>query len=419
MAAAALPLAAAWLVLPAGGDVAALWLALTALLVLAAVGLWLRPRESLLALASALLTLGAAEIALRLFHPPALRPVEKIPSPEYHHVHRPDSVMYQGSYQGKDIVVRTNEDGFRTGHSRESFRKHRRRIAVLGDSFTFGVGVAQEETFPHVLEEMLRGKDDGSVAVLNAGAISWSPLIADRLYRGLLRAYRPTDVLYVLDATDIGDDLNYRKELVTERGQSLFNLAARPEPYYGAVAQVLLGSRRIARTLRAPASVLAGEAAALDDGPGYDWYDFHLEVDGVVETNRFFIYRHPLEVTRPFFDATWESIVSLAEAVAADGAAFALVILPRFHHWNPEECPENWEAGEYALDAPWQEEMFRYFRERQATSEFPILDLLPAFRATNRFPLVFRIDPHLNAGGHAFVAELLAERLEARPRAAR
>jgi hypothetical protein len=131
----------------------------------------------------------------------------------------------------------------------------------------------------------------------------------------------------------------------------------------------------------------------------------------VRETNQYFLYRHPLEVTRPWFERTLRNVVALERAVDAAGARFAAVVIPRFQHWNPEECPDNWEKASYALNEPYQLEYFRFFDEARARVGFPILSLLDAFRSTDEFPLVLRDDPHWNEAGHAFVARTLAEML--------
>jgi hypothetical protein len=359
--------------------------ALTSLGILAIASGLHRPRETALAISSGLLALAAAEAALRLTYPPSWRPLEKLPSSRYHHVHRSDSVMYQGNFEGTDVVVRTNEDGFRSSHSREEFRSYPNRIVILGPD---------------------------SVAVLNAGAISHSPMLGVRIFDGVVRHYRPTLVLYVLDTTDIGDDLSYEKELVDVDGESVFHLPDMPTAsYYGALVQVA-DPNRLSRHLLRPYRILkrvAGYEASLP--PRYDWYDFRLKIGGVVETNRFFIYRHPLEETLPHFERTWAHVTALAAAAKEEGAEFMLVLMPRYHHWNPEESAENWEKDQYAPDEPWQYEYFRFFEERRDQVPFEIFNLLPAFQETGRFPLVFTIDPHLNPEGHSFVGEVLAGHL--------
>jgi hypothetical protein len=141
----------------------------------------------------------------------------------------------------------------------------------------------------------------------------------------------------------------------------------------------------------------------------YNYYEFQVTVGGTLEVNRFFIYRHPLSQTRSFFDATLSNVDEIDSLAARIGANFALFVSPRFQHWNTKECPENWEQRDYALNEPYQYEYFRYFEESKRS--YPIISLLPDFKATDKYPLVFRGDPHWNATGNAFVAETVTKHI--------
>ena len=63
-----------------------------------------------------------------------------------------------------DVAVSTNSEGLRGGESESSIEK---KVLVLGDSFAFGVGVEDNETFSEVLERKISEKED--VEVVNAG----------------------------------------------------------------------------------------------------------------------------------------------------------------------------------------------------------------------------------------------------------
>jgi hypothetical protein len=247
--------------------------------------------------------------------------------------------------------------------------------------------------------------------VITGANISYSPLLLERRYLEVYRRYRPTAVLLVLDVSDIGDDLMYRRESVDGRGVHWDFPDERPAPY--------LAVHQLAR----PFLAWVGHNLAypyytfIHSGTfNYDYYDFDLEVEGVPEKNRFFIYRHPLEATRPWFDSTLANINALADSVRADGASFTLVVAPRYNHWSDRECPDNWEVKQYkyGIDDPYEFVYLDYFREAAGRVGYDVLPLLPAFENAKKFPLVFRNDPHWNDAGHAVVGRALADYL-ARP----
>jgi SGNH hydrolase-like domain, acetyltransferase AlgX len=394
-------------------SVAVYW-GLACLLILVIAGLRCKPQQTILSLLSVVFALLSAEVVLRLTYPRCWRSFVQAPSPEYHHINVPSQRMFFADVQGKRVFVTTNEDGFRSHYTRQEFLTHKQRVAAMGDSFTFGFGVRQTAAFPQVMERLLHDElSRKDIAVLNAGIVSYSPLLARRLFDGVVRHYRPTLVLYFLDASDIGDDYKYAQSLVTSGGRTYFDVRKASTPsYYGAVAKIIHLDALVADglwPLQWLMCRLSGERGPKPEH--YDWYDFRLRIGNCVETNRFFIYRHPLDETKPHFEKTFGHIQALADAVRAAGAGFVLVVLPRFHHWNREECPDNWEARSYSLEEPYSYEFFRFFDSKKADASFEILNLLPFFQATHKFPLVFRKDPHWNEAGHAFVARTIASHL--------
>jgi SGNH hydrolase-like domain, acetyltransferase AlgX len=361
-------------------------------------------KESLLFLSVVALMLVSAEIVARYLFPFRSMPrLHGVSSESVHHIYPANRTMYAGEYEDKHVVVSTNEHGLRTQYSPEAFRAHPKRIMVLGDSFVFGLGVPQESTFPEVLERNLSRTLPG-LAVLNAGVISHSPLLSKLLLDEIDELYLPTLVVLVLDPTDIGDDIQYAREIKRDGDNRVYfeTRRAQGEPYYGGLVQVL------SPYLALPYRKLID---AIGFGDPYDYYRFELTIGDVTERNRYFIYRHPLELTERYFTETASHVRDAAAIANSVGASFLLVVSPRFHHWNTKEAPDNWEKDEYSLNEPFQYEYSRFFDEAQGRLGFPVLNLLPSFQATEEFPLVFRDDPHWNERGHAFVAEAIAEHL--------
>jgi lysophospholipase L1-like esterase len=89
------------------------------------------------------------------------------------------------------------------------------RILLLGDSFTFGLRVRDEETFGRRLEERLRGAYGAApVEVVNAGVLSYCPLLEYLQYRHHLHILEPDLVVLNFDMSDVQDHMAYSRDLV-------------------------------------------------------------------------------------------------------------------------------------------------------------------------------------------------------------
>ena len=71
--------------------------------------------------------------------------------------------------QDKCVTVAFNSLGFRDDEFAAQKQPGEFRAIALGDSFTHGQGVQQQDCWPQVLERSLRGLHDGPVQVINAG----------------------------------------------------------------------------------------------------------------------------------------------------------------------------------------------------------------------------------------------------------
>jgi hypothetical protein len=397
------------------GSLAAYWVVTTLVIIVVAFAArhW---RDLLLALVALVIAGGVAEAALRLLDTPwGMRRFAAVRSTEYHHIYPPNRDMFQGVYDGHPVVIRTNEDGLRTGYTREQFRRYHDRVVMLGDSFVFGYGVRQERGLTAVMERLLRDRlETTDVAVLNAGIPSYSPLLERCLLAGTLQPYQPTLIVLLVDVSDIGDDMQYLSEARVSGGRIAFDPRVKPSTYGGALFELI---RRVSPSLSQesmPVRALTYPFRVARRGrhrKDYDYYKFSVRVGRTLETNRFFIYRHPLEETRVYFSRTLENINAIADEAERLHARFLLAVNPRYHHWNPAESPENWERGDYALDEPYQYEYFRFFDQARSQVRYPVFSLLAAFQSTREFPLVFREDPHWNERGNAFAARVLVNHL--------
>jgi hypothetical protein len=137
----------------------------------------------------------------------------------FHHMPPP---YYKGGMQSDgdfDLPFTTNNKGMR-GPGDYTYDKDPGvfRIAVLGDSFMFGVGVKADETFSSVLEKMLNGASDGAekYQVYNFGVNSFSPLLEYIYIKREVIRYEPDMVILMLDLCDIQDDYFYEPHIVKD-----------------------------------------------------------------------------------------------------------------------------------------------------------------------------------------------------------
>lgn len=164
---------------------------------------------------------------------------EESPNPRIGHVHRPG-----GSAHLMGVDVQINSMGLRDDEPRAGAGV--RRIAFLGDSLTFGWGVEQRDSFPHLLEEFL--SEERPTEVLNFGTGNYNTTQEVELFAEKGLAYDPEKVVvfyFINDAEPVPQKsrwsflANFR--IVTFYWSRMKQLAARLSPgqtfreYYAAL----------------------------------------------------------------------------------------------------------------------------------------------------------------------------------------
>ncbi len=132
-----------------------------------------------LALGSTLFTCALLEVALRVVHPIPLHSTDTYLAPISPDGAGPGAkagamLLVPGS-EGRDtkpefdVPVKINSHGLRDREFTYEKAPNTYRILVLGDSQTFGFGVHAEESYPKVLERLLRKESRRPVEVINTG----------------------------------------------------------------------------------------------------------------------------------------------------------------------------------------------------------------------------------------------------------
>jgi len=260
------------------------------------------------------------------------------PDPTIGHVHRPG-----GRAHLMDVDVQINADGLRdVEHSHQ--RDGRRRVVFLGDSLTFGWGVAQDATFATVLERELSARTPTEILNFGAGNYNTSQEVGLFLEKGL--AYHPDEVVVFYFINDA--------EPTPHKSRWWWLGRSRAATFYWSRAKALWAQI-------SPSGTFQDFYAALyrDDQPGW------------VETRRAF--------------------QRLAAACKENGIALKVVLLPELHRLD--EYPF---AREHAL-------VTDFLR----SNGIAVLDLAPRFKNEQdpQSLWVARDDAHPNARAHQLIAD--------------
>ena len=322
-----------------------------------------------------------------------------------------------GPYGGDEFLtwVTINEAGQRGPSHPVARVPGKRRIADLGDSQTWGDGVADDETFVSLLDggetEVLSFATPGwgtdqQLLVLDSEAARWSPDVV---------------VLALFIGNDLNDNANrgtfqYPKPYFTLADDDQLVLHGVPVPYsrsmhalieiYRAAMQHSALLNAIAETSRKDRSA---EAEPRNAQPS------------VVLYNSIYV-AEPTPEDRRRFALTSRLLREVVRHVRAIGAQPVLLIIPEL--WQVEvfnDAGRRAALAEIGADFRRPQRVFGAVA-RAAGAE--VIDALPALaratvRATDGPHTYYPEWRHLNAHGHAVIAELLAARLGIRHRPAR
>jgi lysophospholipase L1-like esterase len=95
---------------------------------------------------------------------------------------------------------RTNAYGLRD-RDRPAKQPGTKRVLVMGDSYTWGYAVAEEEAYPQVAERLLRERGRADIEVINGGVPDYNSRQERQLLAQLLPIYQPDAVVlgYVMN----------------------------------------------------------------------------------------------------------------------------------------------------------------------------------------------------------------------------
>ncbi len=342
---------------------------------------WSARRRLLALLAAPILGLVAADLVVRVcgFEPPPLEVTEgalfrAVDDPIQIYENRPGAKMLvtyreSSAAEPRIVAMSVNALGFRGRTVSREKPAGVLRIACLGDSHTFGYGVADAETWPAQLERVLRQRrPDRPIEVLNCGVNAYDTMQEVLWLKRTVLAFQPDVVVmqyYVNDtaARNLG---------VTDGGADWLVMLTHP-------AQ----TGRIA-TLRAWSPLL------------------HLLCDGVYRRRSLAVYAQDrlklYAPDSPGWLRVQHALIDARDELGPRGVAFRLALFPFLFR-----------DGDH-LSSHRQFEIVKEFCAREGV---PCIDTEPAFVGADLDRLRVSVrDYHANADGYAIFARAVADGLE-------
>jgi lysophospholipase L1-like esterase len=273
------------------------------------------------------------------------------------------------------------------------------RILVVGDSFTYGSGVAAEETYPKRLERLLAERTGAPVEVINAGVSGYGTVHEAAFLRAEGWGYEPdVVVVQMFPQNDLDDNLEpFGREVVD-----------------GALRARNVRPEGLAWLRRGQAALRARSHAYRLLGDRYHLLRIRLDLEPAYAASLgVYLRRSPERVT-----AGWEATrARLSEIVAMGhqhGRPVVVVHAPALAALDDERAAAF--ASFYRIDRTeldW-DRPGRTLSALCAALGVPYLDLTEAFRATGRArELYYAHNGHWNSAGHDQVAHWLLEALVA------
>jgi lysophospholipase L1-like esterase len=275
------------------------------------------------------------------------------------------------------------------------------RILLLGDSFTFGLRVNDSQVFARRLEERLRNSYGfSSVEVVNAGVLSYCPLLEYLQYRDQLHILEPDLAVLNFDMSDVQDHMAYSRDSVwSSDGLPLFVT----EPSLRKSASAMPGllsfewvARRISAVRDRAESTLQGVPFVrdvdrylwtLDNGPDMD-SEAQKAMAPIADLANL-LHHHDIPLVLATYPQPWQ--------VAADATP-----LPPIR--------EQYRIGMNTVHL--NDRPFKKLEKFATDHQIPFVNATAAFRTDRKPASLFLADDfHFNPRGHEVYAEVLASYL--------
>jgi lysophospholipase L1-like esterase len=304
----------------------------------------------------------------------------------------------------REVVRRHNSRGFRSPEIPLEKPPGRVRVLAVGDSMVYGLGVENGEAFPAVLERL-----DPSLQVVNAGVPAYSGAEELVQLREEIGVLRPDVVVVAYFWNDLFEAYPGRYARFELRDGKLVEIPPDPaSPQHPAFASYW---KRYAKMMRRYNAITASSYLhrLLSDRLKvlrYQVRDWQAEIaERIRAESHAAAGRESRADEEPAWALSFALLAEMARVAEAHQAKLAILIVPDASQVEADGRLHG--APPYLRDV--QQRVGGFARARG----IPVIDPLPALRERRQRegrPQYYPTDRHLNALGHAYVAEIaLAE----------
>ncbi len=162
--------------------------------------------NALLALASMVLVVFVAEVFLRLLWPQNLNITQLDDELRFELKPGITSILERQDF---NTMVAISSQGLRDREYSLQKPEGVYRVAIVGDSFTFGFGVEQNETFTEILEKSLNGRGNKRYEVMNFGVSAYGTEQEYLVIRKKVLTFNPDMVIVAFYLNDVKENVKY------------------------------------------------------------------------------------------------------------------------------------------------------------------------------------------------------------------
>ena len=370
---------------------------------------------------SVLLTMGGVELILRLRWLKGAAIGAGLEHPHFHHrLKSSHTYHYPSKLHEFDVHIRTNRFGLRGPDPVLPKPAGTIRILMLGDSYTFGFPVQDDETFCALIEQGLKAKGF-PVDVVNAGVSSYSPTLHYISLRDEFLAFDPDLVVLWYDLGDLQDDYRYQKNLLYDASGRIVGCDPRYvngrfdwrewAKTHSALASYL--DKKVWRTMEKLQvlglrgylqAILHGERAKVAIGrlKGKQVASDLLDYEGFLLVREFATE----ELIKPYWSVSAKSLIMIRDLLAQRQIPFVLGIYPYGMLVGPDQWAEGrvywgFEKGK-TYDGTLALATFTRF---SAEEHVPLINTFESFRAAAQSAkLFYDWDGHMTPEGQRVLA---------------